>query len=778
MRNTGWLTRWVLPLALVPMVAMQSWASGRDLPARRGSADESGFTDQIIVKLRDKQASSAAGLSTSKVSGMSVSAGVTLAHHRAMSGGAQVLKLPVRMSLVEVEAIARRLSADPQVEYAEPDRIMRPLLTPNDPRYTDLSQWHYYSNTTQGSYPATAGGANLPGAWDITTGSTSIIVAVIDTGLVPHADIDSNIADSSGRVVPGYDFISDTFVANDGGGRDNDPSDPGDWSLANECMVGSPVELSSWHGTHVAGIIGAQGNNGAGVAGINWASKILPVRVIGKCGGYTSDVVDGMRWAAGLSVSGVPANANPAKVLNLSLGDDATCSISEQTAIDAIVAAGVTVVVAAGNDNVNLATTPATPASCNNVITVAAIDRSGARASYSNFGAVVKIAAPGGDGITTDQVLSTLNSGDTTPNASPGGDSYEFYRGTSMAAPHVTGVVSLMLSLRPNMTPARVLYFLQDNARTFPVGTISDCTTATCGAGILNAAEVLQAVENISPPTANAGADQSVLLGATANLNGTASTADTPAAIYRYSWVQTAGPAVTLTGADTATPSFTAPASGVGTVLTFELTVTDDVGLTATDTVNVTLTEVILNPIGNKTAYLGVNFSFTVTASDSTGTHVLSAAGVPAGATFTPATGVFSWPSPGPLGTYSVTFIATSAGSSDSETITITVQNPPPPSSGGGGGGGGCFIATAAFGTPMAEDVRYLRAFRDQYLLDNEAGRWFVEQYYWLSPPLADFIREHDSLKSLVRAGLTPLVELSKFLVDDEAVKKQTADRP
>jgi len=211
------------------------------------------------------------------------------------------------------------------------------------------------------------------------------------------------------------------------------------------------------------------------------------------------------------------------------------------------------------------------------------------------------------------------------------------------------------------------------------------------------------------------------------------------------------------------------------------LTVTDDVGLTATDTVNVTLLEVppTLNPVGNKTAYTGATFSFAVTASDGNGTATtLSATGVPAGATFTPATGVFSWPSPGPLGTYNVTFTATSGVSSDSETITITVQNAPPPSSGGGGGGGSCFIATAAYGTPMAEDVRYLRAFRDQHLLDNDAGRWFVKQYYSLSPPVADYIREREGLKSLVRAGLAPLVGLSKWLVDEAAVQKQTADRP
>src|SRR4030067_650413 len=252
--------------------------------------------DRIIVKLRDTQMARAASLAPAHVAGLSASAGMALTHVRAMSGDAQVLKLPRRMPLAEVAAIARQLSADPQVEYAEPDRIMRPLLFPNDAQYTD--QWHYHSSVAQAPYAAVAGGANLPGAWDITTGSAGIVVAVIDTGLVPHADIDA-----AGRVVPGYDFVTNTFLANDGGGRDSDPTDPGDW--ATQAEVDDPftpctdVSNSSWHGTHVAGIIGATGNNGAGAAGVNWVSKILPVRVVGRCGGYLSDVVDGARWAAG-----------------------------------------------------------------------------------------------------------------------------------------------------------------------------------------------------------------------------------------------------------------------------------------------------------------------------------------------------------------------------------------------------------------------------------------------------------------------------------------------
>ena len=153
--------------------------------------------------------------------------------------------------------------------------------------------------------------------------------------------------------MPGYDFIADTFVANDGNGRDADASDPGDWYAANQCAPGVPGTSSSWHGTHVAGTIGAASDNGSDVAGINWNAKILPVRVLGRCGGYLSDIIDGMRWAAGLAVPGVPPNPNPAGVLNLSLGGPGSCAGGYQDAFNAVDAAGVVAVVAAGNSSAN-----------------------------------------------------------------------------------------------------------------------------------------------------------------------------------------------------------------------------------------------------------------------------------------------------------------------------------------------------------------------------------------------------------------------------------------
>jgi serine protease len=451
-------------------------------PAAAGS----NFTDRIIVKFRG-QANYAAALAPALTNKAAVSAGVALGYSHAIANGAHVLRLPTNSPLADVQAMADRLRANPDIEYAEPDQRMYTTLVPNDTQY--VNQWHYHE------YPTVIGSANLPAAWDITTGAASVVAAVIDTGLVAHADIDSNILDGNGRVVAGYDFIGDDlFVANDGDGRDGDPSDPGDWTANNDCYGGWVGRNSSWHGTHVAGTIGALSNNGSGVAGINWTSKIQPLRVLGKCGGYNSDVADAIYWAAGLSVPGVPANATPAKVMNLSLGGDGACSATYQNAIDAAVGAGAVVVVSAGNSNANAADFQ--PASCNNVITVGATTRTGFRALYSNKGSVVEISAPGGDDV--DGVLSTLNTGTTTPVASPTGDTYVYYQGTSMAAPHVTGVVSLMFSINPSLTPAQVLSILQSTAHAFAVGSVCN-TPNTCGAGIVNAAAAVAAVADITP---------------------------------------------------------------------------------------------------------------------------------------------------------------------------------------------------------------------------------------------------------------------------------------
>jgi serine protease len=358
--------------------------------------------------------------------------------------------------------LVKDLAADPNVEYAEEDRMMQPLLTPNDPYYN--LQWHYYETT---------GGLNLPTAWDRSTG-TGVIVAVIDTGYRPHADLAANI-------VGGYDMISDTFVSRDGNGRDSSALDPGDWTTGGDCG-GNAASNSSWHGTHVAGTIAARTNNSVGVAGVAYNARVLPVRVLGRCGGYTSDIADGIVWASGGAVSGVPTNPNPAKVASLSLGGQGACDTTTQNAVNTARSRGTVVIVAAGNSNTNAS--GFSPANCTGVITVAATNRSGGRAYYSNFGSIVDVAAPGGDTRTSGGgVASTLNTGTTTP----GSDSYVYYQGTSMATPHVSGVAALMFSVKPTLTPAQVESILKSTTRAFPA------TCSQCGTGIVNAAAAVTA---------------------------------------------------------------------------------------------------------------------------------------------------------------------------------------------------------------------------------------------------------------------------------------------
>lgn len=442
-------------------------------------------TDQLLVHYAGDAA--AAGIDrVAQVQDLSAVAEVELAYVRELTPNTLVVKLPDWKDTAAIEELRNKiLTGVAEVDLVEPDAWQTVTQTPNDPSYPN--QWHYYTATV-GTY-----GAGLPGAWAITTGSSSVVVAVIDTGILNHADL-------AGRILPGYDFIADSRLANDGNGRDNNPSDPGDWITSAESssgyFAGCPVSNSSWHGTHVAGTIAANSNNGVGVAGINWNAKILPVRVLGKCGGYTSDIVDGIRWAAGLTVSGVPANPTPARVINLSLGGSGACSSTYQNAINAAVAAGTTVVVAAGNSNANAANY--TPASCANVITVASTGRTGNRAYYSNYGAVVEISAPGGDKTIDTGVLSTLNSGATVPVA----DSYAYYQGTSMATPHVAGIVSLLRAVNPNLTPAQITSLLQANVTPFPTG--STCTTANCGPGMINAAAAVAAAKAQlnAPPSA------------------------------------------------------------------------------------------------------------------------------------------------------------------------------------------------------------------------------------------------------------------------------------
>ncbi len=535
-------------------------------PASAGRVDLGGLQsdttfDRFIVKYKDgapensdatlrnrslenATASLVAASSTQRASGLRQGA-LRLEHQRRLAVGGNVVRLNRRVDRVDAETLMRQIAADPNVEYVEIDQRMYPTLVPNDPRLSE--QW---------AFGTTNAGINVRPAWDKSTGA-GIVVAVIDTGIVPHPDLDANI-------LPGYDFISDTFVSRDGDGRDSNPRDEGDWNpVANECYSGSPVSNSSWHGTHVAGTIVAVTNNAVGVAGTAFNAKVVPVRVLGRCGGYTSDIADGIIWASGGTVSGVPANANPAEVINLSLGGGGTCSATYQNAINGAVGRGTTVVVAAGNSNVNVS--GSVPANCANVIAVAATTSAGSRASFSNFGAGIDISAPG------QGILSTLNSGTTTP----GSASYASYNGTSMAAPHVAGIVALMQAAAPSpLTPAQIESTLKSTARPLP-GTC----TGGCGAGIANADAAVTAVMGSGanvPPVANFSSSVSGL-----TVQFTDTSTDSDGSIASRSWNFGDGTTSTATN-----PSKTYASAGTYTVT---LTVTDNGGASNTRTASVTV---------------------------------------------------------------------------------------------------------------------------------------------------------------------------------------------
>ena len=600
------------------------------------SSAVNGASDQLIIKYKDG-VDKAQKASVMAMANISAKASFQLKHKRFTFNDSQVVRLSKRHDEKALQAIIRRIQSDPDVDYVEVDRIMRATATANDQYYP--SQWHYHDPVA---------GINLESAWDASTGA-GVKVAVIDTGYLPHEDLAADI-------IGGYDFIADTATANDGDGRDGDASDPGDWYGVFDCGFNFDSRDSSWHGTHVAGTVAAVTNNSIGVAGIAHDAKVVPIRVLGKCGGYTSDIADGMVWASGGAVSGAPANAHPAKVLNLSLGGSGSCPTTTQNAVNTARSNGAVVVVAAGNSNSDVS--GFTPGNCNGVISVAATNKQADRASYSNFGSLIDIAAPGGEG-GQDGVASTLNDGTTTP----ANDIYAYYAGTSMAAPHVAGVAALMFAVNPSLTPDQVEQAIKDSARAFPGG--SSCNTSNCGAGILDAAAAIAEVDDGNPPVNEAPtADFSY---SCTNLEcdfDATSSSDSDGNIVSYSW---------SFGGNGANASHTFGSAGTYSVT---LTGTDDDGATDTATQSVTVSEEPQNqpPTASFTyscTDLDCNFNGS-SSSDSDGTissysWSFGGNGVTSNYTFASA------------GSYTVTLTVTdNDGATDSSTQTVTVTEPQP----------------------------------------------------------------------------------------------------
>lgn len=378
------------------------------------------------------------------------------------------------LSEAETPALLAALRSRSDVASADLNWLEQALAVPNDEFY-DL-QWHY---------PA----INLPQAWDRTTGSNSVVVAVLDTGvLFRTGNPAQSHPDLGNRLLPGYDMVSPIAGSDpnansgDGDGRDPDPYDAGN------------AQSTGYHGTHVGGTIGAATNNSTGVAGVDWQARLLHVRVIGLLGATLADQIDAILWAAGQPVPGLPTNPNPAKVINMSLGGKNPCTTPRQNAINQVTANGVVIVVAAGNENDDAS--QYSPASCANVITVGATDFAGARAPYSNYGPRVDVMAPGGD-VTkdlnddeyADGVLSLSRYDDT------GQFIYAFENGTSMAAPHVAGVVALMKALNPSLNTTQVLQILKSTARPLDESQCNRPSGSDCGAGLIDADAALASVQ-------------------------------------------------------------------------------------------------------------------------------------------------------------------------------------------------------------------------------------------------------------------------------------------
>jgi serine protease len=634
-------------------------------------------TDRIIVRWReDGVAAVRIGDAATRTAQLAGSTGLPLRGVRALGSRLDVLRLGAegvlerQPSRAQLEAALVRLRMNPSVASAEADERIYVLAAPNDPRFTAGSdiygswagQWYLQAPST--TTPSAIGAVS---AWDLSRG-TGINVAVLDTGVrMDHPDL-------AGKLLAGRDFVCHDnlstsctspgtvfLTAADGDGWDADPSDPGDFISASDLLIADPANPSrkffagcgegtgsdqpidsTWHGTKVAGYIAAVTNNGIGIAGAAPDARIVPIRTIGKCTGYTSDLVAALYWAAGISDASLgtlpPAtSANTAHVINLSLGNRLACSSAEQTAIDAVIARGIVIVAAAGNDGGPVGA----PANCKGVLSVAGLRHTGTKVGYSNVSstaAAISIGAPAGNCVNTAAgapclySLDTLsNTGRQTPDVSDKDFSYTysaltpaytgntlngFAVGTSFAAPLVSSVAALMKSVHPRLTPAQIIQRMQDSSAAFPVpatpatggvchvaaltrdssGTYTDvqdrdcqCTTATCGAGMVNATAAVAAA--LRPIAAAAASSTVANVGQRITLDGSGSSAAAGHALSSYAWTSEQG--VSIGNADGAVAQISFPALRP---ITLTLTVTDDAG--RRDSTSVTIESTLTSPGG------------------------------------------------------------------------------------------------------------------------------------------------------------------------------------
>jgi serine protease len=643
------------------------------LAAQGSRAADPSLTDRIIVKWRNAgvaavQIETAQDRAT-RLSGVN---GIAVRPVRNLFGSTDVMRLDHTPSHEEMQRILGRLNADPGIEYAEPDgyRYLQAFpadMPPNDPHFLastdpsnannpDLSigswQGQWYLQDTSATTPSALSALT---AWKTTLGDPSVVVAVIDTGVI------TNHPDLAGKLEPGYDFVScdqgnltaagggrttadcsatgsaaTYFFANDGQGWHADASDPGDWIDATDAAKTlfinagcTTVVSSSWHGTKVAGVIGAVTNNGIGVAGIAPLTMLLPVRAIGKCSGRVSDIAAAIMWAAGQAVTvdaGTIAASPAANIINLSLGANTACSTTEQNAITAAIDAGILVVAAAGNEGGAIDA----PANCAGVVSVVGLRETGTKVPFSNLsgstGAAATLGAPGGNCVNSVagqaclyDIETTTDAGTTTPASTPGFYTYSQLSqsflnaggntedaanvGTSYAAPMVSGVAALMLAVHRTLTPSQLIARLQSSALPFPgsssttrtlctlAATTTDqngnftepsspaecvCTAATCGAGMVNAAAAVTTAAavfvQIKPSSTTGFPGQRI------RLDGSGSTAAAGNSIVSYQWSTDPPSSNQLLNADQAVATLVVPSfRSIG----ITLSITDNTGQSA-----------------------------------------------------------------------------------------------------------------------------------------------------------------------------------------------------
>jgi serine protease len=706
---------WIALTGISLMAGATAVTAAEYNPARtRPAVTKEGAAQRVIVKLRpssnlqiqNAKASQAsvealAASNLKRIESMAQRHGLALDGTRAISADMHVMILKPDAGRSMAQTLDA-LNADSAVEFAEADKWVYPHATPNDQFFS--GQWFL-----QSAQPSAVRATN---AWDATTGSTGVVIAVVDTGVrFDHPDL--LLATSAGRLLVGHDFVSQDapnnfFTANDGNSRDTDASDPGDWvtdadvaAPNNQCVEAGD---SSWHGTRVSGVIGALSNNSTGVAGLTWSAWISPVRVIGKCGGFNSDVLAGIRWAAGIAVPGAPTNPYPAKIINISLGGDGPCTNADQVAVTEVTNAGALLVISAGNglnDPNNLGgVAVSSPANCVGAAGVAGLRHVGTKVGFSNLGPEIALSAPGGNcnnlpGGCEFSIDTATNDGATTPTTNSYTDQVNANVGTSFSAPIVSGIAGLMLAVNGNLSPAQLRARLREGTTAFPtvIGVAQcqapsstaqlecNCTTSTCGAGMANAQGAVNAALR---PIAAIAIPNTFGPGTPVTLQGTGSAGSCNRTISAYQWtvVDPATNPPPITDSNTSTASVNAPVAGT---IRVRLTVTDDQG--RTDTADVV--------IGQTT--------FTTTAPATAGTTACP----------TPIT--IPQGSPGPT------------------------PNPPAPPgptspSNGGGGGGAIDLLTILFNVVVVIIAAFLPRRRDrsadfaQRARPASAGAYFVQR--------------------------------------------------